>query len=158
MMTAREYLQQARKIHESLSVLSQEIERRRTIAEKTVGQIQSERIQTSKTGKEGEDNLIAIAEMSKRLDRDHAKLNDLKTEIALNISRYAPDQAETLYEYYIKGMELEDIAKAHGEKSRQWAWSRKNAGEQAIGRAIVANPSDFSKIVFPCYTLRVDKM
>lgn len=147
-MTARAYLMQARELYKSLKVLSQEIERRRTIAEKTVGQLQHDRIQTSKTGKEGEDNLIEIATMSTELSYRQKVLNDLMTEISLNITAYSFKHCDVLYDYYIRRMTLDEIAQKY-HKSRQWSWSERNAGETDIMKAMIKYPSDFSEVALP---------
>lgn len=147
-MTARQYLGQVKQIKGSIEVLSQEVSALETIATKTVGVMSPDRIQTSKTGKEGEDTVLNIVELKTEISETLNRLFAVRQEIAYNIAVYAPRDAVVLYDYYIKGKTLEEIEKERGRK-KPWAMRRKEAGEKAIQTAMLNHPKEFSQVNFP---------
>lgn len=147
-MTARQYLEQVQRIKGSIEVLSQEVDALETIATRTVGAMTPDKIQVSKTGKEGEDTVLKIVELQTEINTKLTYLISVRKEVALNIAIYSPYDAGVLYDYYIKGKTLEEIEKENGKK-KPWAMRRKEAGEKAIQSAINKYPLDFSQVIYP---------
>lgn len=147
-LTARKYLYQARQLNGTLSVLQQQEEFLRTVAEKTVGVMTADKIQVSKNGKEGEDTILAMVKKQDEVCATLDSLKELRSEIVLNIIRYAPSQAEVLNDYYINGMTHEEIAVKHGKSKRQWSSKICTIGENNIQKAINKHPKEFTSYCF----------
>ena len=143
---ARRYLQQVRILAGKYEAALLEIEELRTIAEKTVGKLAPNRVQSSKTGKENEDVMLQIVKI---WDEHKEQLNlymTFRKEVVDNIFSFVQTQhreANVLYMYYVKGYTLQMTADVYG-MSKEWAIERRKRGETELQANMLKYPEKFT--------------
>ena len=124
-MTARQYLQQLRRIMLNIEILQEEIEIRRAKLESTTIHIQGEKVQTSSSGDKFADMMAALADKGMQLNDmlyAYERMRDIMVRQILGLDAPAL-QVRILYDRYFKGLALVKIA-AEVHYGRDYIWQQ----------------------------------
>ena len=147
-MTAVDYLNQYKHISETIENQKLLIESLRNVAEKMVGDLKPDKVQSNNNDRLQENTVIEIAEEERWLNHLKRLRFSIGEEIKQNVKRYAPATAGVLLNYYITELTLEAIGHTCGRKTRQWALDTRRKGESEITKAMMTNPDAFTQFEY----------